>query len=400
MQQNNLQFNEKSSDALQFQFWQALYRLDTEGVKAALRKNANPYLQNKYGVNALQYACLRGNNAMVNLLLAENVKPDLYIDCFEFNNNPLQIAINKGNFALFAQLLKHGATFQRTDWVMFNNVRYTLHRYSLGHYLVVTAIKNKWSFDVFKLFFDEVKSKNNIPVNSRSFGYSMLFLACSYDNTTNNLSGTRRRIVKYLMQKGSKIHFDYHRLQPYMDDLKVIERNIQQTSESASTSVSPAPPTPIQPRCSRRSNQSWQNNGAETMTVELKFRAVREVRFRLRNGKLDSPNNLSNQQYEIKTPNSIRIVPLRDPVILAAPEKYLRIADVEVLGCNREAVDVIYDRKVRKNCRVVWNESGFEAVDDHSGTAVFHLKLTLTNDPAAVNRFSKRSTFHRKLPNP
>ncbi len=388
LQENNLQANEKREDKLQLKFWQALYKLDLHVIKETLQTTANPYLPNKYGVNALQYACLRNSSELVRLLLAEGVKPEVYIDGFEFDNNPLQIAVRRQNIAIFEQLLNAGAELKNTDKMEFADTVWNLSKEALGHYLVASALKNRWDIEQFKRFFEKISKGASFDINRVFNNYTMLSLACNYNNPNRNISnGERRKIIQYLIQNGARISAEYFNLRPFLQELLLMETAWRNSSKK-----------PVSRRAIEETG-SFQEIGTADKIIEISFSVLRNMHFRFRNGKLYTTSKASSQHCAVKNigSNSYTSWLMRMPLQVTPPEKNYVIGNIEVLSSNRDIIDVSYGRKFGNESRIVWNEKSFEAIDSKSGTATFHLRITFTTDFGTVKRFSTRSTNHRKL---
>ena len=402
LKENNLTTREEANDSVQLKFWQSLYRLDANGIIAALRKNANPYLACKYGLNALQYACMRGRDDIVKLLIEKNVQTDIYFESFEFDNHPLLIAIRKQHYNVFKQLLASRVTLTGREKSQFNMPGHFHDAYgngAVGLYLVVIALRDQWSFSKFKMFFDLLDMSPGDINNKRISGYNILSLACLSGNTTGSIARNdlRRQIASHLLQCGAdfnQVHVDLKAtardnpsgsIQNELRQIKEVQVSAMKKNKNTVSDIQPTSRVVVRPV---EYTSNFQQPDEEVIYIKAVLK--RSLRIKLHNGELHCVNGEPDGSCFVRTRNIAGNWRMRNPFDLrfAGDVSKYYIYNVSVNSSNRNPIYVsnAEGRSTVKtgavDARVIYNKKEIEITDSKNGDAVVELRIVLSNDPS------------------
>ena len=402
LHERKMNFQDNNADRRQYKFWMAVEKSDLNTVRNLLRYHVNPYWYNSYGVNALQYACMKQDIKLAKVLLDHNINPKTYIDRFRHDNNPIQMAIQCKNLDLFRLLLKAEGGLTADDRLLFHTdveSSAVADENALGLYLIDSALTNQWTFEEFRTFFELLQQVKSFDINYSLNNYTMLTLAClAGKGEEYSEDSPRTKMVNHLVSCGAQINVNYQGkpLKEHFPELKKFSKKDLAGADKPKKQVDSI--TEI----SSRTAEAYTKNVDQLAEKHFNvcFQVKRLMRCKFKDGEFWVSNSVGERVGEISSGDWVVPWKMKDPIQLPLKGDYY-IRGVEVLACNRQYVFVAYNANAQQGgCRIRWSSNEIEVIDKTAGSAEFELRVTFAKKKPTGKGKIVRSANHRRLKDP
>ena len=203
LKQADLKTESRPADELQLRFCESIRKRNYPLIKECLNAGANPYQKWNNEMNALQNACVIGDERIVEILLLEKIDPNNIPALTGFVpvrniTDPLMIAVSKNRKKIFDMLIDKNANFSKQRENSYSPLWNNLAEFILYHF------KNSKQLDNTVEYYLKRMIQHGWDINQKNFiKGTPLWFACNLN--CNNIE-FQKDLVRFLLKNGADPH--------------------------------------------------------------------------------------------------------------------------------------------------------------------------------------------------